>query len=233
MDGYTRQDIIKKLEANRTIKDKFQTEEQFTNWCNRNLTYIKQDKKINPIWMVEMKSINQDWKDKEYYSPQDANTMHQELLKAYDEYEINIETLVHTKNIKEALNKLNITLVNPSARISTVSKELKVKAVKRGYYRMEDANKILDKIKETYRGNKEETDEDRAIEEIKKVYKERDDFKIECAKLKAENEKLKEQLVEQQETITRQQGTIAKLENKHTSNKLIDMILGRNRGEVV
>ena len=169
MDGYTRQDIIKKLEANRTIGNKFQTEEQFINWCNRNLTYIKQDKKINPIWTVEMKSINQDWKDKEYYSLQDANTMYQELLKAYDEYEINIETLVHTKNIKEALNKLNITLVNPSARISTVSKELKVKAVKRGYYRMEDANKILDKIKETYRGNKEETDEDKAIEETKNI----------------------------------------------------------------
>lgn len=235
MNGYTRVDIIKKLKENRIIEDKFQTEKQFLDWCNTNLTRIKQSKGINPINTEDMKYINEKWKDKEYYSSQDAGIMYQELLAKFDELD-DVEQIVNTNEIKNALINCGIELINPSARISTVTKELKIKPVKKGrpsYYTITDAKRIVDKIKVSYRGIKEDTDEDRAIEEIKKMYKERDDLKIENARLMTENEKLKSQIIEQQETITRQQGTIARLENKHTSNKLIDMILGRNRGEAV
>ena len=225
MEGYTRVEIIKELRDNRNVLQKFKTDEQFKGWCNRNLTEIKQKEKIEPINTEGMKYINEDWKDKEYYSKSDKDTMYKELRNRFDNLGQDIQ-LFTTEDIANILKDKGITYKNSrsaSARVSQVAKSLEIKPYKsKGkfyWYTREDTEKIVNKLVEEHR-HITPNDEDEAVKELQSILDENrnlndklEDAKIIQARQKIQIEERDEKISNLVEKTTSQQIKLVEMES--------------------
>lgn len=229
----TRYKIVTRIISERDITEKFANGDKFKAWVYNQIMDLERIKHIKAIDEVDL-GRNEKERGMYIYNKEDWQTLYICTLERYDN--LGKTAQMNTDEMKAILKSKNINLKNYSARISAVRKELHIEPIankKPQVFRKEDAEKIIDRIIETYRKN---TDEDKAIEIYQNLLIENDNLKQENTVLKQELDNVKllvaRQKIELEEREQQISNLISKLSEHKKSRRLIDVILGKGKNNV-